>query len=62
MIKKLIAIFIITILLIANQTSFAIDKIVINGLFKDKAIATIDGKQRVLKTGVTSPEGVLLIE
>ncbi len=40
----------------------AIEKIVINGLFKDKAIVTIDGKQRVLKKGKASPEGVLLIE
>lgn len=62
MIKIFITIFISTIFLLANQPSFAIDKIVINGLFKDKAIATIDGKQRVLKKGKTSPEGVLLIE
>ena len=41
---------------------FAIDKIVVNGLFQDKAIVTIDGKQRVLKKGKASPEGVLLIE
>lgn len=44
------------------SNSFAIDKIVVNGLFKDKAIVTIDGKQRVLKKGKTSPEGALLIE
>ena len=50
------------ILLLAYHSSYAIDKIVINGLFKNKAIVTIDGKQRVLKTGKTSPEGVLLIE
>jgi len=62
MIKNLIIIFISTILLLSNQASFAIDKFVINGLFKDKAIATIDGKQRVLKKGEVSPEGVLLIE
>ena len=60
--KNLITIFTCSIFLIASQPSFAIDKIVINGLFKDKAIATIDGKQRVLKKGKTSPEGVLLIE
>lgn len=46
--------------LICN-TAFAVDKIVINGLFQDKAIVTIDGKQRVLKKGKASPEGVLLI-
>ena len=41
---------------------YAIDKIIVNGLFKNKAIVTIDGKQRVLKAGKPSPEGVLLIE
>lgn len=40
----------------------AVDKIIINGLFKDKAVVTIDGKQRILKKGKKSPEGVLLIE
>jgi aspartyl protease family protein len=62
MIKTPIAIIFSIIFLLANQASFAVDKIVINGLFKDKAIATIDGKQRVLKKGKASPEGVLLIE
>ena len=45
-----------------NQSAFAVNKVVINGLFKNKAIVTIDGKQRVLKAGKASPEGVLLIE
>ena len=31
------------------------------GLFRDKAIVKIDGKQRILKLGKASPEGVLLI-
>ncbi|MBL1140891.1 MAG: retroviral-like aspartic protease family protein [Proteobacteria bacterium] len=44
------------------QNSSAIEKIIINGLFKNKAIVTIDGKQRVLKKGMKSPEGALLIE
>lgn len=39
----------------------AVEKIVVNGLFKDKAIVTIDGKQRILKVGKTSPEGAKLI-
>ena len=40
----------------------AVDKLVINGLFQNKAIVTIEGKQRVLKQGTPSPEGVLLIK
>jgi aspartyl protease family protein len=48
--------------LFINHSTFAIDKIVINGLFKDKAIVSIDGKQRVLRKDEPSPEGVLLIE
>ncbi len=60
--NKINIIFIGIIFLFACQLSFAIDKIIINGLYKDKAIVTIDGKQRVLKTGKASPEGALLIE
>lgn len=40
---------------------FAIEKISVLGLFKDKAIVQIDGKQRVLSPGKPSPEGVSLI-
>ncbi len=40
---------------------FAIEKISIHGLFKNKAIVEIDGKQRVLSVGKKSPEGVSLI-
>jgi aspartyl protease family protein len=61
--KKIVKIIFISItFLFIHQPSFAIDKIVINGLFKDKAIVSIDGKQRVLRKGKPSPEGVLLIE
>ncbi len=41
--------------------SLAVDKIKIVGLFKDKAVIIIDGKQRVLRKNATSPEGVTLI-
>lgn len=40
---------------------FATDKIVVSGLFKDKAIITINGKQRVLSVGVPSTDGITLI-
>ncbi|MCK4742692.1 MAG: retroviral-like aspartic protease family protein [Sulfuriflexus sp.] len=40
--------------------ALAID-ISVLGLFRNKAIVKIDGKQRILKLGKASPEGVLLI-
>jgi len=43
-----------------TQFSFAADIIVL-GLFKSRAIVKIDGKQRTLKKGKASPEGVKLI-
>ncbi len=46
----------------STRFAIAIDKIVVNGLFQDKAVVTIDGKQRVLRVGKTSPEGATLIE
>ncbi|MGD8743902.1 MAG: TIGR02281 family clan AA aspartic protease [Granulosicoccaceae bacterium] len=43
-------------------TSFAeATDIVVNGLFSNKAVVTIDGKQRVLKVGKVTPEGVKLL-
>ena len=48
-------------LFILSVNAFAVDKITVSGLFKNKAIVTVDGKQRLLKVGEPSPEGVLLI-
>lgn len=45
---------------ITTQLSFATD-IMVLGLFKNKAIVNIDGKQRTLKKGKKSPEGVILV-
>ena len=41
--------------------AYAVDKIKIIGLFKNKAVIQLDGKQRLLLHGMTSPEGVTLI-
>jgi len=54
-------ILLIVFLLSNTHPTYAIEKISIMGLFKDKAIVQIDGKQRVLSKGKTSPEGVTLI-
>ena len=48
-------------LLVLSTNVFAVDKISVSGLFNDKAIVSIDGKQRLLKVGEPSPEGVILI-
>lgn len=40
---------------------FAIEKVVLLALFKDKAILQIDGARRVLARGDTSPEGLKLV-
>ena len=40
---------------------FAAPEIIASGLFKDKALLTIDGKPRLLKVGASSPEGVKLL-
>lgn len=45
----------------AGLAGYGAERIIIVGLFKDKAIVTIDGKRRVLAVGHTSPEGVKLI-
>ncbi len=48
-------------LILININSLAVERVSVIGLFKDKAVISIDGKQRVLKKGKRSPEGVLLI-
>ena len=49
------------VVLLLAAPAFCDTDIVVKGLFKDGAVAEINGKQRVLKVGKRSPEGVLLI-
>lgn len=48
------------VLLLMTPFAYAVD-IVVKGLFSNQAVVTIDGKQRILKPGKPSPEGVKLI-
>lgn len=48
-------------LLAYNLNVYAVEKISVIGLFKDQAVLKIDGKQRSVKKGKRTPEGVLLI-
>ncbi len=43
------------------STVWAVEDIQVVGLFNGKAVVRLDGKQRLLKAGQTSPEGVTLI-
>jgi len=49
------------ILLAGMESLSAVEKITVLGLFRDRAVVRIDGKQRILSPGKASPEGVLLI-
>jgi len=61
--KHLHALFIVfSIGTVVPQISLAIENIIINGLFKDKVVVTIDGKQQILKKNKLTPEGVKLIK
>jgi len=52
----------VSVLLLLHPALMAgVEKIAVQGLFKDKAVVAIDGKPRVLTAGQTSPEGVKLI-
>lgn len=42
-------------------TAMAVERVRVMALFADKAMLQIDGKQRLLRAGQRSPEGVLLV-
>lgn len=47
--------------LFAAAPAAAAEQVVVLGLFRERAVLSIDGTQRVLRAGETSPEGVRLI-
>ena len=47
-------------MLLASAAVMAFDVRVV-GLFQDRAVMTIDGRQRILRVGQTSPEGIRLV-
>lgn len=52
------------ILLLMPTAGFALEtlSILVVGLMRDQAVVQINGRQHVLKTGQSSPEGVALVE
>ena len=60
--RNIYFLLIVFFLILTQRISFAIDNIVINGLFKDKVVVTIDGKQRILKKNKLTADGLRLIK
>ena len=52
---------IVLLAVLAPSLSVAVQEITVLGLFKNKAIVNVDGKQRVLTVGEPSPEGIVLV-
>ena len=48
-------------LLLSSTVVIAAPTVQVSGLFKDTAVLTINGQQRMLRAGQRSPEGVLLV-
>ncbi len=53
--------FVASLWLLSSVLAWSLPDISVNGLFPGQAVLTINGKQRLLKVGKTSPEGVKLI-
>ncbi len=61
MFNKVLSLVLVLILTAGSEAVDALE-IRVEGLFKGTAVLIIDGQQRLLKNGATSPEGVRLIE
>jgi len=58
---KIRGLYVALLFLAFSAPSLAAPEIIASGLFKDKALLTIDGHPRLLKVGASSPEGVKLL-
>ena len=61
MLRYTFKIFILLVCLLGMYTALATPDVRVHGLFGKSAVLVINGKQRLLKQGQTSPEGVTLI-
>ncbi len=59
--KHILSIILVCTALCMQTDVFAVEKIVVQGLFSNKAVLMIDGKMHILAVGKTSPEGVKVI-
>lgn len=60
--RKIAVILLIVMGLTGPLPGWSVPDIQVNGLFSGSAVLVINGKQRLLKQGQTSPEGVTLLE
>ena len=58
---KMGGLYMALLLFVFSAPLFAAPEIIASGLFKDKALLTIDGNPHLLKVGASSPEGVKLL-
>ena len=59
--KRIAGLYLALLLCVCNTHLYASPEIIASGLFKDKAMLTINGTPRLLRVGVSSPEGVKLL-
>jgi len=59
--KALVALLLSPLLMVFATAASAVEEVVVMALFKDRAVVVIDGTQRMLTAGETSPEGVMLV-